>query len=420
MKISAALAAVAAKAPNHPAVIDARDGRVWTHAELHAHAATLDVPAKKRVVFCEPASVDFVAKLIALWSAGSTPVPLTATLTERELRFFNDHASGRSAEALLLYTSGSTGNPKGVRLSHKSVLSSIRTTTRHFGFGPDTRMLSVLDPSHGHGLIVTLLAPLVAGGTIVLDERFSAYSASHFWKSCEDYGVTCFSAVPAVLRSLERLTHERPECVQMALCASAPLPRTFHEHFERKFGLPLWNNYGMTETATWVTRGGRDGHVGRAEPDTLRISERGEVQIRCNQNTLGYLDNDAATKALFDDGWLRTGDLGRIEDGFLYLVGRAKEVIDRGAEKIYPAEVEERLLEHPGVRVAAVVGRPSARYGEEVYAFVVGDDADPRALREWCKEGLAPFKVPKRVQVLEDMPRLRTGKIDKNALKSGK
>ena len=406
---------VAGRQPASIAVIDARSGVTWTTGDLLDAASKIEVPKGRRVVVSEPASPEMLARLLAIWAAGSTAVPLTAGLTERELRFFREHSSGDSSEALLLYTSGSTGDPKGVRLSHASVLASIESTIAHFGLDAGLRMLSLLDPSHGHGLLVTLLMPLVVGGAVVIEERFSAFSVSRFWQSCEAHGVNAFSSVPAVLRTLHRLTSTRAASVRLALCASAPLSPGFHRDFEERFVLPLHNNYGLTETATWVARGGRDGHVGVGVEGTLRIQD-GEVQVRSPQNTLGYLDNAEANARLWDGEWLRTGDLGRLDEGRLVLLGRAKEVIDRGAEKVYPAEVEERLLEHPAVRTAAVVAGPSKHYGEEPVAFVVAS-AEPRALRDWCREGLAAYKVPKRVVVLEDLPRLRTGKIDKNALK---
>ncbi|MCP4808464.1 MAG: acyl--CoA ligase [Proteobacteria bacterium] len=430
-------------------LIDARPGheRAWTGQELGRDVeraagwlAARGVRDGDRVVLSFGSSAELVLLVLGCLHLGASAVPVSPASSDREKAFFAEHSKAvlvvteppedlgeeqpeatqrAEREAFLLYTSGSTGNPKGVRVAWSAAKASARDTALHFGMGPGTRMYCVLDPSHGHGLIVGILTPILCGGTCVIDERFNAFSAARFWPTCAKHEVTCFTSVPAVLRTLLRLTDTGAPTVRFGLCASAPLSERFQAEFEARFGFPLANNYGMTETATWMTRGHltgdrHPGSVGTPLPDTLRIVD-GEVQVRGPQVTDGYLDNPDATASLFDGEWMRTGDLGRLVDGFLYLDGRAKEVIDVGAEKVYPQDVEERLLEHPNVLGAAVVGAPSKRYGEEPVAFVLVDgEAD---LRAWCREGLASYKVPRRVVVLEDFPRLRTGKVDRAALR---
>ncbi len=403
-----------------------------------------------RVLLLLPSSPTFVALVWGAWRLGAVVVPVEPSSSHRERVFFADHAGARlvietepplptaghattglhDERALLLYTSGTTGDPKGVVLTHDNVLASVDDTVTAFGFGPATRLLCVLNLTHGHGLIVGLLAPLLAGGTVVLEDRFDAFSVARFWPDCREHAVTCFSSVPSILRTLLRLTgpEDRAPSVQFGLCASAALSETFQRDFERTFGLLLANNYGMTETATWITRSGlaraerRPGAVGRPTGCTLRIQgpdEVGEVLVQGSQVSPGYHDNPDATARTFRDGWLHTGDLGRLdEDGFLYLVGRAKEVISRGADKVYPAELEEVLLAHPAVVIAAAVGAPSKHYSEEPVAFVVLEgSATPAELRAWCRERLTPYKVPRAVHVETVLPRGRTGKLDKRALR---
>jgi long-chain acyl-CoA synthetase len=223
--------------------------------------------------------------------------------------------------------------------------------------------------------------------------------------------------------------------LRLGLCASAPLSKTFQDEFEQTFSLRLANNYGLTETATWVTRGSLDGpdrrlgSVGlpsRCEVQIVgpnggvRPGEIGEICVRGPQVSPGYHNNPTANARSHRAGWFHTGDLGQLDpEGHLVLVGRAKEVIARGAEKIYPAEVEEVLLAHPAVSVAAVVAAPSKHYGEEAVALVVlGSDATPETLRDWCRKNLTPYKVPRTVHIETELPRGRTGKLDKRSLRA--
>jgi acyl-CoA synthetase (AMP-forming)/AMP-acid ligase II len=450
-------------------LVDARaeGGVTWSFAELWGQAeaaagwlAGQGVGAGDRVVLLLNSSPLFVALVWGIWRLGAVVVPVEPSSSEREERFFAQHSGavlvietepefgpvGKATletrqhdVALLLYTSGSTGDPKGVVLTQTNVLASIDDTAQRFGLGPGTRMLCVLNLTHGHGLIVGLLAPLVHGGTVVLETRFHAFSVARFWPVCAAHRVTCFSSVPSILRTLLRLTgsQDRVPAVDLrfALCASAPLSEPFQREFEQTFSLPLANNYGMTETATWVTRnapsgkGRSPGTVGVATGCQIQVvgtdgpvktGEIGEVRVQGPQVSPGYHDNPDATARAFREGWFYTGDLGRLDvDGFLHLVGRAKEVIARGAEKVYPAELEEVLLAHPAVVVAAAVAGPSKSYGEEPVAFVVlGGDVTAAQLKAWCRDQLTPYKVPRIIHIESELPRGRTGKLDKRALRA--
>ena len=470
MSLVGRLGAQVALAPDAPALVDARPGHgeTWSRDQLWARAGGAaawlrdqGVGPGDTVVLLLPTSPVFVALVWGIWRLGAVAVPVEPSSSPRERRFFAQHCGATlvieappplpptgqvpdpadaDPRALLLYTSGSTGDPKGVVLTHDNVLASIDDTAAWFAFDRDTRLLCVLNLTHGHGLIVGLLAPLIHGGVVVLDERFHAFSVARFWSVCAEHAVTCFSSVPSILRTLLQLTAAEDRApataLRYALCASAPLAQAFQAEFEQTFSLRLANNYGMTETATWITRGGLEGPERRPGTEGLpsgcrvrvvgptgrRVAtgELGEVCVQGPQLTPGYHDNPAANARSFRDGWFRTGDLGRLDaDGFLTLVGRAKEVIARGAEKVYPSEVEEVLLAHPAVAIAAVVAAPSKHYGEEPVAHVVlRSDASPQALRDWCRAHLTPFKVPRAVHVERELPRGRTGKLDKRALQA--
>jgi len=462
------LEALAGLDPEAPALVDVRPGQGgrWTRSELwgraDAAAAWLsgrDVGAGDRVLLRLPSSPGLVALVLGTWRLGAVAVPIDPASSTREREFFARHSGAAlvvealpelgagsvprpdrpDPRALLLYTSGTTGDPKGVVLTHDNLLASIDDTAAHFGFDEATRMFCVLNLTHGHGLVVGVLAPLVHGGTVVLDERFHAFSVARFWAHCAAQEVTCFSSVPSILRALVRLTGAGDRApatsLRYALCASAPLSGGLQERFEATFGLPLVDNYGLTEAATWVTRGAprgpgrRPGSVGRPASCEVVVrgpegpvgpGEVGEVCLRGPQISPGYHHNRTATARAFREGWFHTGDLGCLdEEGFLSLVGRSSEVITVGAAKVYPAEVEEVLTQHPEVRSAAVVGAPSAAYGQQPAGFVVLDGSvSPAELRAWCRERLAPHKVPRAVRILEELPTGRTGKVDRRTLRA--
>jgi acyl-CoA synthetase (AMP-forming)/AMP-acid ligase II len=335
----------------------------------------------------------------------------------------------------LVYTSGTTGRPKGAMLSHRNFLS-------------DTRMLAELVPAvrgdvlgmvlplfHVNAQLVTTVMPMLLGAQVAMWDRFSA---STFWSTVERFQPVTFSAVPTMLAALLHApgAQEAAEnTIRYVICGAAPLSPALFRRFEAQFGIAVLEGYGLTEGACCSTLNpfpgprkigsiglpvrGQEVRVIGDDGREVADGEPGEVVIRGPNVMLGYYHRPEATAEALRDGWLHTGDVAtRDADGYLYLVDRKKDMIIRGGENIYPREIEDVLLEHPGVREAAVVGRPEAVRGEEVHAvvaLVAGTDlADVEA---FCRERLAPFKVPVTWELVEALPKTSTGKIDKKPLR---
>jgi acyl-CoA synthetase (AMP-forming)/AMP-acid ligase II/NAD-dependent dihydropyrimidine dehydrogenase PreA subunit len=333
--------------------------------------------------------------------------------------------------ALLLYTSGTTGRPKGVPLSARNLTSECANIAAAHTLTPDDKALCVLPLHHVNGLVVTLLTPLSVGCGIVMPARFSA---GRFWDWTLDHEVSWFSGVPAIFTIL--LGNPIPEkkklsCLRFSRSASAALPPVILREFERRTGAPLIESYGISEGGSQIFSNPlpplqrKAGSVGLPFGNEARIvlpdgtdaptGVRGEVAVRGDNIVSGYFRNPEATRESFRDGWFFTGDLGRFdEEGYLFLQGRRKELINRAGEMISPREIDDALHLFPGVEQAAAVGVPDGLYGEEVVAFVrMRDGTVPpdAAIRELCGELLGGFKIPKRVYGIDEFPRGPGGKI---------
>ncbi len=335
-----------------------------------------------------------------------------------------------------LTTSGTTGSPKGVCLRADQfawTADQIRISHR---LTPDDRGLSVLPFFHINAPVVSLCTTVMSGGTLVVAPRFSR---TRFWDWIQDYQVTWASIVPTILAVL--LQTERPDWLPGTLrfvrTASAPLPLVQLMAFEKRFDIPVIETYGLSEAAATVAANPvppehyKPGSVGRPIGVSLRVcrpledqpigglkqvktGEEGEICIS-GPNVIDAYDAGASASS-FQDGWFRTGDLGYLDsDGFLFITGRIKDVINRGGEKISPREVEEIMLAHPNVRDAAVIAEPDPIYGQRPIAYVVLEpNAKPGALdgvREHCASLLSAYKVPERFEPVAELPRTRTGKI---------
>jgi acyl-CoA synthetase (AMP-forming)/AMP-acid ligase II len=337
--------------------------------------------------------------------------------------------------ALVLHTSGSTGRPKRVPILHSHLAASAANIVRGYTLSPDDVTLCVMPLFHIHGLVASTLATLLSGGTIVVPSKFSPFS---FWRMVRDYRVTWFSAVPTIHHMLiSRAGGERPagsESLRFIRSCSAPLPPETMRKMEEAFGVPVLEAYGMTEAAHQMCSNPqppamrKPGSVGPgtgvmvsimdAAGNHLAVGVRGEVVIQGPNVFSGYENNPEANASAFAAGWFRTGDQGFIdEDGYLTLTGRIKELINRGGEKIAPREIDEVLLAHPAVAEAVAFGTPHATWGEEVAAAVVlREAADDAAILAFCRERLADFKCPKRLYIVEAIPRTATGKIQRGAV----
>jgi acyl-CoA synthetase (AMP-forming)/AMP-acid ligase II len=354
-------------------------------------------------------------------------------LTERKP--FTPPAAGDVA--LVLHTSGSTGRPKRVPLLHENLCASARNIGRHYDLGPEDVTICVMPLFHVHGLVASTLGTLSTGGTLVVPARFNPLS---FWRLAGDYGMTWYSAVPTIHQLLLARADSAAgppagaEKVRfIRSCSAALAPQVMHD-LEKAFGAPVLEAYGMTEAAHQMASNPlppaarKPGSVGRGtgvqisimdlEGHHLSAGERGEVVIKGPNVTRGYENSPEANAAAFTDSWFRTGDQGFLdEDGYLTLVTRIKELINRGGEKISPREIDEVLLAHPAVAEAVCFGVPHNTWGEEVAAAVVVKEPVTEAeLLAFCKERLAEFKRPKQIFITESIPRTATGKIQRGVV----
>lgn len=336
--------------------------------------------------------------------------------------------------ALLMYTSGTTGRPKGVVHTHASLLAGGWTTAIAHGLSEADRGLCVLPMYHINGLCVTVIGSLVSGGSLAMVAKFSA---SRFWAQAEASGATWFSAVPTIISHLlhgdaEPANTDEPR-IRFGRSASSALAVETQSAFEARFSVPIIETMGLTETAAQILSNPlppevrKIGSPGRAFGCEVEIQDQagqrvapgqeGEIVVRGPNVLLEYLKNPEATEATFRNGWLRTGDLAKMdEDGYVFVTGRLKELIIKGGENIAPREVDEVLYSHPDVVEAAAFARPSGRYGETVEAAVrvrEGSTLDASDLINICAERLGKFKSPDAVHFLPELPKGPSGKIQR-------
>lgn len=339
--------------------------------------------------------------------------------------------------AALIYTSGTTGRPKGVILTHRNYLFDTAQFVQATQMTEQDRFLCILPLFHVNGQVVTTLAPLFSGGSMVLMEKFSP---QEFFITLERFRATAFSGVPtiyAILLHAEEAKEHDLSSLRFCICGAAPMPVELFRKFEEKFRAFILEGYGLSE-GTCVSSvnplGGKRkiGSIGLSLPnqemtifnerdETLPAGEVGEIGVRGENVMAGYFNDREGTEETLRGGWLHTGDLGyRDEEGYFFIVGRKKEMIIRGGENIYPKEIEERLYKHPDVLEAAVVGLPDPIWGEEVAAFIVpkrGPSPAPETILAYCREHLARFKCPTQVVFVERFPKTATGKIRKAMLR---
>ena len=338
------------------------------------------------------------------------------------------------ALALLMYTSGTTGKPKGAMLTQANVSENAIAISREHRLGSSDRVAAVLPLYHINGFAVTMLAPIAHGGSLVMPPKFSA---AGFWDMAVDHGCTWLNVVPTIVSYLlEGAVPSRARLSRIRFCrsASAALPPEHHRAFEAKFGVDIIETMGLTETVAPAFSNPIEpqlrkiGSVGRASGCDARVVDQtgapipdgsiGEIVIRGPQVTPGYYKNPDATAAAFFPGhWLRTGDLGyRDADGFFFITGRIKELIIKGGENIAPREIDEALLRHPAVLDAAAVGIPDGHYGQDIMACVVvrdGQRCSEQELRDFCSSELGRYKTPKVIRFVNDLPRGPSGKVQR-------
>jgi long-chain acyl-CoA synthetase len=459
-----------------------------TFAQLHeasgrvaAAVRSAGVTPLDRVILIAPTVPEFAVLYYGLHSAGATVVTLNTMATPAEIGYVLEDARpslviaweamsesaaaaaaaanvpfwrvGRGAHldtppeldawehqpedtAIILYTSGTTGKPKGAELTAANLVANAVEFAKVSGIGPDDGVGTALPLFHVYGQAVIMNTTLVAGGSLTLSERFEARTMLELVR---DHRLTALGAVPTMwIAMLQEAGAFQPgdfEQFRFGTSGGAAIPVEVLRAYKELLGCTLLEGYGLSETTGVATFNGihrpqKAGTVGCAMPgsemeirkDGARLGpdEVGEVFIKGTTVMKGYWNRPNATRSELVDGWLRTGDLGRIDaDGYLTIVGRAKELIIRGGYNVYPREVEEVLYEHPDIVEAAVLGVPDDHYGEEVGAAVVlrpGVDPDPEALRAWAKTRLSAYKVPHLLAFVDELPKGSTGKILKRAI----
>jgi oxalate---CoA ligase len=340
-----------------------------------------------------------------------------------------------TAGGIFLCTSGTTGTPKGILLREEQLAHVASSVVEAHRLGRGDRGYCSLPLFHVNAEVVGVLATLRAGAYLALDRKFSRRG---FWPMIGERGITWINAVPAIISILAiEPPADRPAALRFVRSASAPLPLASLQRFEAAVGVPVVETYGMTEAASMITANPVDGprkqgsagqpagsqvKIELADGGTAGPGEVGRVRIRGAGVITGY-DSGGRPGVIDADGWLDTSDLGYLDaDGYLFLVGRADDVINRGGEKIYPREIEEILLAQPGVRSAAVVGAADVVLGERPVAYVVTDAAAAAAeveaaLREVCAARLPRHKQPSEFCLVTEMPLGPTGKISRRQLK---
>jgi acyl-CoA synthetase (AMP-forming)/AMP-acid ligase II len=389
-------------------------------------------------------STDHKARLAKAAAGIDRPIELIQIDTDAQRLFPADRdldtvsipAVAAEDEALLLYTSGTTGLPKGVILSHKNMIAGGQYTALAHDLKPQDRALCSLPLYHINGEVVTAVAPLVSGGNVVMPHKFSV---SNFWQLISEYRCTWFSVVPTIISFLVNSTQIKDKDfnlgqLRFGRSASSALPPTLHKSFEEKFKIPIIETMGLTETAAPVFSNPMQlsqrkyGSPGQAVGNSAKIIDQkgnevpcgtpGEIMIKGDNVMKGYYKAPHQTaEALESDGWLHTGDLGYMDDdGFVFVTGRIKELIIKGGENIAPREIDEALYKHPAIQDAAAVGIPDEEYGEEIMCCCVlkpDCSCSEEELREFCRNQLGDFKTPKKIKMMAELPKGPSGKIQR-------
>ena len=351
------------------------------------------------------------------------------------------YPAGGDDVAMLCYTSGTTGRSKGAMITHRNLVANMRALSAAWEWTADDVLLHMLPLFHVHGLNVATHGSLYAGSTLVMHEKFDAGRAL---TALEEERCTLFMGVPTMYQRLMNEWETREiapdlRAMRLFISGSAPLPENLFHRFERATGFRILERYGMTETGMNTSNpvdparrtansvgyplAGVAIRVVGDDGSDVPPGEVGEVWIRGDSVFRGYLGMPGKTEESFVQGWFRSGDLGYRnpeDEGRLYLVGRAKELIITGGYNVYPKEIENVLESHGAVKESAVVGLPDEEFGEKVVAVVVPKEGTasplPEALIEHCRRRLASYKCPKRIAIVADLPRNAMGKIQKNRL----
>jgi long-chain acyl-CoA synthetase len=476
------LFAHAEQQPTETAIIDDR-GR-YTYAQLAAMSAGLALlfrmrVQRPRVGLLLPAGAGFVASFYGTLLAGKAVVPINFLLGDKEIAHVIADSeidtivtapplAGRVKDlpintidltqlpqspppglkptfpsptagdlAVLMYTSGTSGMPKGVRLSFGNLQTDIDASIEAAALKTGHRFLGVIPLFHAFGMTAMMLAPIQLGAMVVYMARFSPAGALG---AIREHGISLMFGVPSMYAAIGRLKDAKPEDfakLYAILTGGEPLPKAVRELFKERFGVLLLEGYGLTETSPVISlntpQAHKPGSVGRSIPTAeVRITgedgsaqptgQEGEIWLRGPMIMQGYNNLPKETaEALTPDGYFKTGDLGKVDsEGFIHITGRKKDLIIVAGEKAVPREIEEVLASHPEVADVAVLGKKDPSRGEVVAAFVVakaGAAPSAEALREHCREqGLPQWKIPRDIRFVPDLPRSPIGKVLKRVL----
>jgi malonyl-CoA/methylmalonyl-CoA synthetase len=433
-------------------------GDVCTRAnQMARELQARGVAAGDRVCAQLPNGLAFLDLFLACTRLGAIFVPVNVLYTDREVdhivhdadplvlvladnaKALESAAARQSTEpvvddchpetpALIIYTSGTTGAPKGAVLSHANLIANARNVIDAWRITEADRYLAVLPLFHVHGLANGMCSWLATGCLMRLEERFDHRTAAAVFR---EFRPTLFFGVPTIYHRLldasvisDADARDIGRAMRLFVSGSAPLPAHFLEAFRARYGHVILERYGMSEALMIATNPydgeRRAGSVGRPFPGVdVRIdSATSELHLKSPALFAGYWNDDASTAAAFDTGWFKTGDIAeQSHDGYITLKGRTGDLIISGGFNVYPREIEDVLLAIPGVREAAVIGKPDERRGEVPVAFIVADSAiDAAALDAHCRQQLASFKIPRAFEQVDALPRTPMGKVRKHLL----
>jgi len=452
--------------------------KAWSAAR-HIARVIEQASSQPRIGIMLPTSGTTVASFAATWLLGRTAVPLNYLFAREELKYvirhaeldavvtvgpmlkhFGDLPEGVKAikldeitfkglppmfrsltrrddhVAVILYTSGTSGRPKGVMLTTENLLANVEQIKNWVDFSPADCFVSALPQFHSFGFTVMSVLPAVIGCKAVFTARFSPPRILQLLKQ---HNATAFMAIPSMYAALLHAKSARPEhfaSLRMLASGGEPLPDAVYDGYMERFGVALCEGFGMTETSpvTHLCRPQeeRRGSVGRpmdgveqrivdADGKDVGPDADGELQLRGPNIMAGYFKDEAATnEAIIDGGWMRTGDMAQADAvGYTRITGRIKEMLIIGGENVFPREIEDVLVRHEDVAMAAVIGVKDPSRGEVALAFVEpvpGTSPDPKDLRTFCRDFLAGYKVPREIRVLDELPKGATGKVQRRAL----
>ena len=377
----------------------------------------------------------------------SAEVPQSLSISEK-LKPFADivqMASGQFSApmveeddtAIILYTSGTTGKPKGAMLSHKNLFSNARDVADYLQISGEDRVITVLPMFHVFCLTVSLNAPLLNGGTLIILPKFSP---KEVFRVAEKYEVTLFAGVPTMFNYLFQYPEANEESfktLRFCISGGSAMPVALLTNFEKKFKVIVSEGYGLSEASPVtcfnpIDRPRKPGSIGKSIihvenkvvdelGEEVQPGEVGELIVRGPNVMKGYYKMPEETAATIKDGWLYTGDLARVDDeGYFYIVDRKKDMVIVGGFNVYPREVEEVLFAHPDISEVAVIGAPDPNLGEVIRCFVVSKNPEltEEELIHYCQEHLVKYKVPESIDFMDELPKNTTGKILRRALKN--